>query len=288
MKFTLGNYYPGQSFLHRLDPRFKLLFSLLFMVELFLLNSLVAFLAYGLFLLVLAVLSGIPARKLLSSVKPVLFLLVVAFLLNLFTSKGELWWSWGPLSLGPAGLLLGLKLAVRLFYLVLTTSLMLTLVTTPLALADALEALLRPLSKWGFPSHELAMMMSIALRFIPTLAEETDKIMKAQSSRGADFDTGGLMGRMRGLVTVLIPLFVSAFQRAEDLALAMEARCYRGGEGRSKLRPLKWSRLDTGLSLLFAGLALGFFLCNWLSLGAELSGWWTQSLPLLSSIGGLG
>lgn len=251
MQITLGNYYAGDSLLHRLDPRLKLLSSLVLMILIFFLNTPLSLGLYALLLLGLSILSRIPLKKILRSVRSILFLAGFAFVLNLFTVRGEVLWSLGFLSITREGLYLGIKLALRLFFLVITTSLLLTLVTTPLALSDALERLLSPLARIRFPAHELAMMMSIALRFVPTLADETDKIMKAQSSRGADFDTGGLFARLRGLVTVLIPLFVSAFKRAEDLAMAMEARCYRGGTGRTKLHVLRFERRDAWMTLAF-------------------------------------
>lgn len=251
MNIALGNYYPGDSFLHRADPRLKLIFALFFMVLLFVVDSPRAMAAYGLTLAVCVAFSRIPVRLVLRSLKSVLFIALFAFLINLFAIPGTALWSWGPLSLTREGLALGLRMGLRLFFLIMTTSLLLTLSTTPLLIADAIEALLSPLGKIGFPAHELAMMMSIALRFVPTLIEETDKIMKAQSSRGADYDTGGMFSRAKGLVSILIPLFVSAFKRADDLALAMEARCYRGAEGRTKLRELRYRARDAWLALAF-------------------------------------
>lgn len=261
MEITLGNYYSGSSAFHRMDPRLKLIGSVVLMVSLFFLNRWEALLGYAFGLWACAIVSRIPLKLVLRSVRSVLFLAVFAWILNLFTTPGEPIWNLGPVVLTWEGLRLGTKLAIRLFFLILTTSLLLTLVTTPLAVSAALERLLAPLERVGFPAHELAMMLSIALRFVPTLAEETDKLMKAQSSRGADFDTGGLLTRVRGLVTVLIPLFVYSFKRAEELALAMEARCYRGGKGRTKLHVLNYCRLDAQmLALLVLWLLLLFFL----------------------------
>ncbi|MDD4367751.1 MAG: energy-coupling factor transporter transmembrane component T [Oscillospiraceae bacterium] len=245
MTFTLGNYYPAASLLHKLDPRTKILASLLLMIVLFMINQPLPLAVFGLFLAVMIALSGVPFRLVLKSVKPVVFLAVFAWVLNVFTTPDEhYWFSWSFLHASPQGFWVGLRMAVRLFFLVMATQLCLTLTTTPLEMADGIERLLRPLARWGFPSHELAMMMSIALRFVPTLADETDKIMKAQSSRGADYDTGGAIARARGLVSVLIPLFVSALKRADELATAMEARCYRGGEGRTRLHVLRFGTRD--------------------------------------------
>lgn len=244
MKLSLGNYYPGTSFLHRLDPRVKILSSILLMIFLFLLTKPVPLIAFGLMLLVVTMWAKIPPKLVLKSVRPVMFLALIALLINVFTIEGNVLWSWRFLRITDAGLSLGIRMGIRLFYLVMSTQLCLTLTTTPLEIADGVESLLQPLARFGFPAHELAMMMSIALRFVPTLSEETEKIIKAQSSRGADYDTGGAIARARGLVSVLIPLFVSAFKRAEDLATAMEARCYRGGEGRTKLRVLRFKMSD--------------------------------------------
>lgn len=251
MQIALGNYFPGQSLLHRLDPRLKFLAAIFSMIVIFMLDQPVALFGYAVFLIVLALIARVPASLIWRSAKPVLFLALFAFVINALTIKGNVLWSWGILSVTGEGLRTGLILAARLFMMVITTSLLLTLVTTTLAIADAIEALLKPLIRFGFPAHELAMMLSIALRFVPTLAEETDKIMKAQSSRGADFDTGGLFARLKGFVIVLVPLFISAFKRAEDLAVAMEARCYRGGEGRTKLHSLQMMRTDWLAALAF-------------------------------------
>lgn len=264
MNISLGNYYPGNSFLHRLDPRLKFVFSLVFMFLLFLLNSPVAIAGYALFLTTVIALSGIPVKLVLKSLKSVLFIALFAFVINIFAIQGETILKIGPLSVSRAGLELGIRMAVRLFFLILTTSLFLTLSTTPLMIADAIESLLKPLARFGFPSHELAMMMSIALRFVPTLIEETDKIMKAQSSRGADYDTGGVFARARGLVSVLIPLFVSAFKRADDLAVAMEARCYRGAEGRTKMKELLYQKSDAVAGSAFALVATLLLLMEYL------------------------
>jgi len=254
---SLGRYYPGQSILHRLDPRTKILASVLVMVLIFLVQTAIPMLLVGLLTILLVVLSRVPVRLVLNGLKPMLFILVFAFVLNLLTVRGIVWLQIGPLTITDQGFYTALRMAARLAFLILDTTLLLTLTTTPMMVSDALENLLGPLKKIKFPAHEMAMMMSIALRFVPTLLEETDKIMKAQSSRGADYDTGGLISKARGLVSVLIPLFVSAFKRAEDLAVAMEARCYRGGEGRTRLKILRYSRTDLGFVLgLLGGISL--------------------------------
>ena len=246
---SLGRYFPGQSVIHRLDPRTKIIAAILAMAIIFLVRGPFPMLVVGASTIVLALLAKVPVRTVLSGLKPMLFILVFAFALNLFTIRsGTVWLPLGPLVITDEGFYTAVRMAARLTFLILDTTLLLTLTTTPILVSDAMENLLGPLKKVRFPAHEMAMMMSIALRFVPTLLEETDKIMKAQSSRGADYDTGGLISKARGLVSVLIPLFVSAFKRAEDLAVAMEARCYRGGEGRTRLKVLRYTRLD----LLFA------------------------------------
>lgn len=251
---SLGRYYPGTSLLHRLDPRSKILASILVMVMIFISQSIWSILTLFTATFALIIVSRVPFRTVISGLKPMLFILIFAFVLNMFTVQGDPWLRIGPLTVSDQGVYTALRMASRLALLILNTTLFLTLTTTPIHVADAIENLLGPLRRFGFPAHEMAMMMSIALRFVPTLLEETDKIMKAQSSRGADYDTGGLIAKARGLVSVLIPLFVSAFRRAEDLAVAMEARCYRGGEGRTRLRQMRYERLD----LLFAAGILVF------------------------------
>ncbi|HAL73706.1 MAG TPA: transporter [Clostridiales bacterium] len=242
---SLGRYFPGQSVIHRLDPRTKIISAILAMVVIFMVREVTPMILVGVSTVILVILAKVPLRTVLSGLKPMLFILLFAFVLNLLTIRtGNKLLELGPLVISDEGLYTALRMAARLTFLILDTTLLLTLTTTPILVSDALENLLGPLKKVNFPAHEMAMMMSIALRFVPTLLEETDKIMKAQSSRGADYDTGGLVSKARGLVSVLIPLFVSAFKRAEDLAVAMEARCYRGGEGRTRLKVLKYTQLD--------------------------------------------
>jgi energy-coupling factor transport system permease protein len=236
---TLGQYYPMQSVLHRMDPRFKIMAALLFIVLAFLFTTPLGYLLlFGLLALAVS-LSRVPVRVIVRGLRPLLFILAFTFILNVFFTRGgrELFTFW-IFTITEQGLYNAVFMAIRLSMLVAGTSL-LTLSTSPLQLTDGIEALLRPLGKIGFPAHELAMMMTIALRFIPTLAEEANRIRMAQAARGADFDTGGPIKRAMNLVPLLVPLFISAFRRAEELAVAMEARCYHGGEGRTKLRVLK-------------------------------------------------
>ena len=261
---SLGRYYPTQSLLHRLDPRTKVLVSIALMALVFIASNPLPLAAAGLMTIGLIVLSRVPVKQVLLSLRPMLFILVFAAALNMLTVSGTPLVEIGPLKISDQGLYTALRMAARLILLILNTTLLLTLTTTPIHVSDALENLLSPFKRLGFPAHEMAMMMSIALRFVPTLLEETDKIMKAQSSRGADYDTGGLIARARGLVSVLIPLFVSAFKRAEDLATAMEARCYRGGDSRTRLRLMQYHRRDgvfaAAVLLVTAGLLTWQFL----------------------------
>ena len=232
---TLGQYFPAESVIHRLDARIKIVLVIAFMVLAFLVSTLQG---YGMVLGLLAVtilLSRVPIRFVLKGLKPILFILIFTFVLNLFLTPGQtVWVHWWIFTITKESLLFAVQMSVRLALLVAGTS-MLTLTTAPLQLTDGLESLLRTLKAIRFPVHEMAMMMSIALRFIPTLAEEADRIRKAQAARGADFDTGRLFKRAASLIPLLVPLFVGAFRRAEELATAMEARCYHGGEGRTKL-----------------------------------------------------
>lgn len=264
---TLGQYLPGQSAVHRLDPRTKLLWTIFYITLVFLIRG---FLGYGFLLLVLlgiTRLAGIPVRYLLRGIRPLRLIIIMTFLLNVFFSQGEtVLFHWGFLRLTQEGLRSAVFFSLRLIFLVLGTSL-LTLTTSPVALTDALERLLSPLRAVRFPVHELAMMMTIALRFIPTLLEETDKIMKAQMARGADFESGNLIARAKAMIPLLVPLFVGAFQRAWDLAMAMEARCYRGGAHRTRLKVLHMSRLDGLAGLLSLGMLAVVLLLRVLHVG---------------------
>ena len=242
---SVGRYVQGDSVLHRLDPRVKVFLFILYMVTIFLADKPVPVLAALTVVLLLAVLSKIPVIEVIRSVRPIVFIMLFIFLINIFTIRsGETLWSYWVFTITRGGLQKAVLMAFRLLLLILATSLLLSLTTTPLKLSDALESLGSPLKKIHVPVSEMAMTISIALRFIPTLVEETDKIMKAQSSRGAEYDTGNVFQRAKGYVAVLVPLFVSAFKRAEELAVAMDARCYQGGVGKTKLHPLKMKGSD--------------------------------------------
>ena len=241
---TLGQYYPVDSPVHRLDPRMKLILTIAFIVSVFLAQSFVGYILLLGFILLVSRVSKVPVRMLLKGLKPLRIIIILTFLLNLFFTSGDtVWVEFWIIRITKEAFLQALFYSLRLVFLVAGTSL-LTLTTSPIALSDGLEMLLTPLKKIHFPAHELAMMMTIALRFIPTLLEETDKIMKAQMARGADFESGNLISRAKSMVPLLVPLFVSAFRRAGDLAMAMESRCYHGGEGRTRLRTLKITQND--------------------------------------------
>ncbi len=249
---TLGQYMPGHTLVHRLDPRTKIILTVLYIAIVFCVASPVWYVFPLAYVLLATKLSGLKPKNLYKSIKPLRFLLILTFLLNLFFSTGEtVWLEWGVLKITKEGLMTAIHFAMRLVFLVAGTSI-LTLTTSPIALSDGLELLLKPLKIIRFPAHELAMMMTIALRFIPTLIEEADKIMKAQMARGADFESGNLLKRAKAMIPLLVPLFVSAFRRAGELAMAMEARCYHGGEGRTRLRVLKYTKLDLYALLLTA------------------------------------
>ena len=251
---TMGQYYPVDSKVHRLDPRVKLILTIVFIVAVFLAKTFVGYAILFLFIYGTARLANVPFKMLLRGLKPLRLILILTFLLNLFFTPGEtVWVEFWIIRITKEGFLQALYYSIRLAFLVIGTSL-LTLTTSPVSLSDAIEILLSPLKKIHFPAHELAMMMTIALRFIPTLLEETDKIMKAQMARGADFESGNLVKRAKAMVPLLVPLFVSAFRRAGDLAMAMESRCYHGGEGRTRLRVLKLTRNDGIACLVMAGL----------------------------------
>ncbi len=240
---TLGQYYPTESVIHRLDPRVKLGTTVLYIISLFCFRNFAGYLLAALGLALVIRLSGVPFRFMVKGMKSILFLLLITVIFNIFLTPGtpvvRLW----KLTVTREGIVLAVTMAVRLSLLVIGSSVM-TLTTTPNNLTDGMERMLRPLKIFKVPVHEVAMMMSIALRFIPILLEETDKIMKAQIARGADFESGNLFRRAKAMVPLLVPLFVSAFRRANDLAMAMEARCYRGGEGRTKMKPLIYQKRD--------------------------------------------
>ena len=240
---SIGQFFPGKSIVHRLDPRIKILLVFGFIITLFIVRNLVSFGLIILFLAVTIFTAKIPVKTVLKSLKPILPLILFTAILNIFFIDGHVLFRWGWIRITEDGIRLAVLMVIRIVCLITGASL-LTYTTSPLALTDAIERLLSPLKKIHFPVHEMAMMMTIALRFIPTLIEETDKIMSAQKARGADLETGGLMKRAKALVPILIPLFVSAFRRAEELALAMECRCYRGGEGRTRMKQLKLTASD--------------------------------------------
>lgn len=244
-KMIIGRYVPTNSVMHKMDPRAKLLFIFIFVCVVFLANNFLTYAVLGMFTIGMIVLSNIPFRFLMGGLKPIFLIIIFTFLVHiLFTKEGVVLYKLGWLEIYKGGLIQGVYISLRFTLLILVTSL-LTLTTTPISITDGIEELLNPLKKWKVPVHELALMMSISLRFIPTLMEETDKIMKAQMARGVDFSSGPIKERMKAIVPLLIPLFVSAFKRAEDLATAMEARGYKGGEGRTKYRQLSWSTADS-------------------------------------------
>ncbi len=241
---TIGQFYPVDSCLHRLDPRVKLFSTVIYIIALFAFRGLLGLGIITLFLTIVIRLSKVPFRFMVKGLKAIIILLLITSIFNLLATPGEIvFWKWGSLQITDAGIINSVLMTIRLVYLILGTSLM-TLTTTPNQLTDGLETALRPLNKINVPVHSIAMMMSIALRFIPILIEETDKIMKAQMARGADFESGNLLQKAKNMVPLLVPLFVSAFRRAEDLAMAMEARCYNGGEGRTKMKPLRYQKAD--------------------------------------------
>lgn len=255
---TIGQYYNTDSILHRLDPRVKLLGTLIFLISLFLKRSILAYLFITVVLITMIRLSHVPFSFIVKGLKMILVLLLLTVPMNLFLTQGEVLVSWKIFSITREGVENAVYTVVRLIYLIIGSSLM-TLTTTPNQLTDGLEKGLGFLKIIKVPVHEIAMMMSIALRFIPILMEETDKIMKAQMARGADFESGNLFKRVKSMVPLLVPLFVSAFRRAGDLAMAMEARCYRGGQGRTKMKPLKYEKRDRiAYLLMFLYLAAVF------------------------------
>ena len=232
---TLGQYYPADSVIHKMDARVKILISLAFMIVIFCIHTSFGYGALFAFTLIAVALSKIPFGFMLKAVKPLLFFVVFTAVLNvLFTKSGTVLWHYGFLTITKDGVLNAVYMVIRIVFLVIGTSL-LTYTTSPISLTDGMERLLRPFSKIGLPSHELAMMMSIALRFIPTILEETDKIKKAQTARGADFESGNILKRAKALIPLLVPLFIGAFRRADELAMAMECRCYHGGKNRTKM-----------------------------------------------------
>ena len=241
---TIGQYYPADSLLHKLDPRVKLFATVIYVIALFCFKGLAGLALITGFLYMVIKISKVPFKFMTKGLKAIVVLVVITSVFNLFATPGDIvFWKWKSLQVTDAGIIQAVLMTIRLIYLILGTSLM-TLTTTPNQLTNGLETALSPLNKFHIPVHSIAMMMSIALRFIPILIEETDKIMKAQMARGADFEHGNLIQKAKAMVPLLVPLFVSAFRRAEDLAMAMEARCYNGGEGRTKMKPLNYQQHD--------------------------------------------
>ncbi len=260
---TLGQFFPGNSILHNADPRAKLLLTLVYIIILFVAGNLASFAVLFLFSLFLIFISEISPKIILKGLKPILFILLFTFIINMFFTGGEhLVFELYFISLYAEGLYKAFIMSLRIIMLITVTSLLMSYTTSPIMLTDAIEQLLAPLKNINLPVHEFALMMTIALRFFPTLFEETDKIMNAQKTRGADFTEGGLIQKAKALVPVLVPLFVSSFRRADELAIAMECRCYRGGEGRTRMTSLHYSRKDALLALLFIFLLSGVILCN--------------------------
>lgn len=256
----IGQYVPGDSFIHKLDPRTKLIVIFFYVIVVFFANNVYSYGLLTVFVLLAVVITRIPLRYIIKGLTPIWFLIIFTFLLHLFLTKEgpvvfELW----TFSFHLGGIIQGAVISLRFMLLILMTSL-LTLTTTPIEITDAIEFLLQPLNKVKFPVHELALMMSISLRFIPTLMQETDKISKAQASRGVDFRTGKIKDRIRAIIPLLVPLFVSAFKRAEELAMAMEARGYQGGEGRTKLRELTYRTRDIMMFVIFILIVIGLFI----------------------------
>lgn len=240
---TIGQYYPADSVLHKLDPRVKFIGTIVFLISLFVSKSFLGYLVATLFLVSMIVVSKVPFGFMVKGLKPIILILLITVMFNLFLIPGNALVQFWIFKITDAGVIQAVKMGIRLIYLIIGSSIM-TLTTTPNQLTDGLERLMRPFNAIKVPVHEIAMMMSIALRFIPILMEETDKIMKAQIARGADFETGNLIKRAKNLIPLLVPLFISAFRRANDLAMAMEARCYHGGEGRTQMKPLSYHKRD--------------------------------------------
>ena len=254
---TIGQFFPGNSIIHRLDSRFKIVLDIAYVVMLFMAGNYCSLISAGLFMLIIYMLSGISFKLIFKSLKPIMPIILFTCILNLFFihGEGDPLVKLGFITIYAEGINTSVFMTVRIVFLIVGMSL-LTYTTSPIALTDAIERLLSPLKKLHFPVHELAMMMTIALRFIPTLLDETDKIMKAQMSRGADFESGNVIQRIRNMLPILVPLFVSAIRRANELALAMDARCYHGGEGRTKMKPLKYKKQDVIAYLTVAAYAV--------------------------------
>ena len=248
---TIGQYVDGNSVIHRMDARVKILLSILYIVLLFVINSAYGYAVFGVFTALLVIISKVPVKYVIKGLKPMLYILIFTALINLFVTGGDtvLWQSslWQGLKITKEGVTVATQMVLRLVFLVVGTSL-LTLTTTPIMLTDGIEKLLKPLNAIKVPSHEIAMMMTIAIRFIPTLSEETEKIIKAQMARGADFESGNVLRRTKAMVPILVPLFISAFKRADDLAIAMDSRCYNSGKKRTRMKQMKMTWIDAAAS----------------------------------------
>ena len=263
---TIGQFFPGNTFIHSLDPRTKLICTLAYVISLFFVRNMWGFLPAFLFLAFVISVSKTSVRMVLKSVKPVVFIVVLTAVLNMFYTPGETLWSYGFLNITREGVIMAVTMPIRLILLVIGSS-MLTYTTSPIMLTDAIENLLGPLKKFKIPVHDFSMMMTIALRFIPTLIEETDKIISAQKARGADFESGNIMRRAKAMVPILVPLFISAFRRADELAVAMECRCYNGGLSRTRLKKLEYGWRDfVGLIVIVVVIA-ALIGCNYINFG---------------------
>ncbi|MBG9983925.1 energy-coupling factor transporter transmembrane protein EcfT [Aerococcaceae bacterium DSM 111022] len=259
----IGRYIQGDSVIHHLDPRTKLILSFVMIILVFMANSWLSYVLLIAFVMLAVILTGINLGVFIRGIRPMIWLILFTVIFQvLFSTGGTVYFQWGPIAVTSAGIINGVLIFVRLV-LIIMMSTVLTLTTSPLELTDGIEHLLRPLERFGFPTHEIALMMSIALRYVPTLMDETQKIMNAQKSRGVEFDQGSFIDRVKAFVPILVPLFVSAFNRADEMANAMEARGYRGGEGRTKYRQLDYSRIDliAGLLvvLIFAAIIVIYF-----------------------------
>ena len=265
---TLGQYYPAESPIHRLDPRVKLAGTLVFIITLFFGQSVWLYLSATVYLTVMIRLSKVPVRYIVRGLKTIVMLILLSALFNLFLTPGDLLIKLGPLTITRQGLVMAVFMVIRLIYLIMGSSI-LTLTTSPNQLTDGMEKGLSWLKVFHVPVHEIAMMMTIALRFIPILVDETDKIIKAQKARGADFESGNIMQRAKAMIPILVPLFISAFRRANDLAMAMEARCYHGSEGRTRMKPLIYQRRDI-MAYLFLAVYFVFMLTIYIVLGSRI------------------
>ena len=259
---TLGQYFPGNSFVHKMDAMIKLIITFAYLILIFMVQNFYGYAVIAVFVSIVILISKVPVKFVIKGLRPILIFIIFTAFLNLFMTGGEqVIWQWRFLRLTREGISYCVSMILRIVFLVTGTS-MLTYVTSPIALTDGIERLLKPLEKLGFPTHELAMMMSIALRFIPVLLEETDKIMKAQTARGADFETGSLVRRAKALIPLLVPLFISAFRRADELAVAMECRCYRGGAGRTRLHKAKIGLRDCAACVIMGLFMVGLIILN--------------------------